>query len=123
MSKTGRKTIRQNATRRWGLLEEKLTGKTEKFRRNTAYIQAILNATKVSKAHNEALEVQEVAEDHWRLETTGNAKKNRQKTLTQAEKGEKNVTKIREPVKNFVKTQQNPSNRGRKTSPGGPRSC
>ena len=50
-------------TRRWGLLEEKLTGKTEKFRRNAARIQAIRDATEVSKAHNEALEFLEVAQD------------------------------------------------------------
>ena len=142
------------------LLEEKLTGKTEKFRRNAACIRAIRDATEVSKAHNEALEVLEVAEDIIKALRIGYATKNggkkpprnerqlakqsvkspiseQSETLrlfqdtTDAQKifedilevtevvkdiintakerktsskTKKNVTKIRDPVENFVKT-------------------
>ena len=47
-----------------------------KFRQNAACIRAIRDATEVSKAHNEALEVLEVAEDIIKALRIGYATKN-----------------------------------------------
>ena len=74
MSKTGRKTpVNRIAAEK---KRDKSSGSGLKFRQNAACIRAIRDATEVSKAHNEALEVLEVAEHIIKALRIGYATKN-----------------------------------------------